>query len=186
MSAYLKQRAEALDAVLHGRRLAVVMHWLVLKSVANGRGASKGAVYAKASTTKTHRRLGFHIGKRFRVHVAQTQAPFFAVCITRMAPRGLDDDNLASSMKAIRDGIAEGLGVDDRKPLVRYVPNEEKAHGRPMVRVELWVPGREHASWRAVETAESLRAQALRIWQLPPSGKKVTQEEAIDLRARRG
>lgn len=36
-----------------------------------------------------------------------------AVRITRIAPRSLDTDNLAMSAKALRDGIAKGLGVSD-------------------------------------------------------------------------
>jgi len=42
------------------------------------------------------------------------------VTITRIAPRGLDDDNLRGAGKAIRDGIADRLGVDDRSPLVEW------------------------------------------------------------------
>lgn len=38
----------------------------------------------------------------------------FDVLLIRVAPRELDDDNLARSFKAIRDGIADAVGVDDR------------------------------------------------------------------------
>ena len=37
----------------------------------------------------------------------------YSVVLTRIAPRPLDDDNLARSFKAIRDGIAEAIGMDD-------------------------------------------------------------------------
>lgn len=45
-----------------------------------------------------------------------------SVLLTRIAPSpGLDDDNLAGSLKAVRDQVAEWLGVDDRDRLtVRY------------------------------------------------------------------
>lgn len=45
-----------------------------------------------------------------------------SVLLTRCGPsNGLDDDNLAGSMKAVRDEIASWLGVDDRKrDIVRY------------------------------------------------------------------
>lgn len=36
-----------------------------------------------------------------------------AVTIVRIAPRKLDSDNLARAAKAIRDGIADWLGIDD-------------------------------------------------------------------------
>lgn len=45
-----------------------------------------------------------------------------SVILTRIAPsNGLDDDNLAGALKAVRDQVAEWLGVDDRHSLqVRY------------------------------------------------------------------
>lgn len=52
------------------------------------------------------------------------------VTLTRVAPsRGLDDDGLAASLKGVRDGVADALGLrDDRSPLVvwRY----EQSRGR--------------------------------------------------------
>ena len=35
------------------------------------------------------------------------------VTLTRIAPRALDSDNLSSALKAVRDGIADALGLDD-------------------------------------------------------------------------
>lgn len=51
------------------------------------------------------------------------------VTMVRVAPRALDDDNLASGFKALRDGIADRLGVDDRDPRVtwRYEQTRGKA-----------------------------------------------------------
>lgn len=42
------------------------------------------------------------------------------VTMTRVAPRALDDDNLQTSFKAIRDEIAAQLGCDDRDPRVTW------------------------------------------------------------------
>jgi hypothetical protein len=43
------------------------------------------------------------------------------VLMTRVAlSDGLDDDNLRSALKSLRDGIASALRVDDRSPLVRW------------------------------------------------------------------
>lgn len=42
------------------------------------------------------------------------------VTLTRIAPRTLDSDNLASSQKHVRDGIAMALGIDDRDPRVEW------------------------------------------------------------------
>ncbi len=52
------------------------------------------------------------------------------VIITRVAPRELDSDNLARSMKAVRDQLAELLGVDDRDARVAWVPRQRKGHVR--------------------------------------------------------
>jgi len=35
------------------------------------------------------------------------------VTLTRIAPRRLDGDNLQRALKAVRDGVADALGVDD-------------------------------------------------------------------------
>jgi hypothetical protein len=53
------------------------------------------------------------------------------VCtITRIAPRELDDDNLAGGCKSVRDGVADWLGIDDRDPRVqwRYAQAKGKPH----------------------------------------------------------
>ena len=43
------------------------------------------------------------------------------VTLTRLAPRALDDDNLARGLSAVRDEIAAQLGVDDRTPEISWV-----------------------------------------------------------------
>ena len=50
------------------------------------------------------------------------------VTLTRIAPsNGLDDDNLAGAMKAVRDEIAAWLGVDDKdRATVRYEYEQER------------------------------------------------------------
>lgn len=48
------------------------------------------------------------------------------VTLTRIAPRKLDDDNLASGFKALRDGIADRLGVDDGDERVRFQYRQER------------------------------------------------------------
>jgi len=42
------------------------------------------------------------------------------ITITRIAPKALDDDNLSRSMKAIRDGIADAIKIDDGDSRVKY------------------------------------------------------------------
>jgi hypothetical protein len=49
-----------------------------------------------------------------RGHIrAASLAPPYLVTLTRLAPRKLDGDNLQGALKAVRDGVADALGVDD-------------------------------------------------------------------------
>ena len=49
------------------------------------------------------------------------------VTLTRVAPRDLDDDNLAYAFKAIRDEVAKRLGLaDDRDPRVRWAYGQRR------------------------------------------------------------
>lgn len=49
------------------------------------------------------------------------------ITLTRCAPRTLDDDNLSSAFKAVRDAVAAYLGLDDRDSRLRFVCKQEKA-----------------------------------------------------------
>jgi hypothetical protein len=48
------------------------------------------------------------------------------ITLTRIAPRPLDTDNLARSFKAIRDGIADALGIDDGSKRLTWNYTQEK------------------------------------------------------------
>ena len=72
--------------------------------------------------------------KRHRItawaELRQHERPAFLgpvrITMTRIAPRTLDDDNLASGFKATRDGVADWLGVDDGHPSLSWVCRQEK------------------------------------------------------------
>ena len=61
------------------------------------------------------------------------------VVLTRVAPRPLDDDNLASAFKATRDGVADALGIDDRDARIAWKYSQLKPDkGQPThVRIEI-------------------------------------------------
>jgi hypothetical protein len=65
--------------------------------------------------------------------------PFpFHVHMTRLASRKLDTDNLAGALKAIRDGVAQYLGVDDGdERLVTWSVGQEQQKGYN-VRIEFY------------------------------------------------
>lgn len=66
----------------------------------------------RAKRAQEHRFFGRALGKAAG---ARPLAPGerATITITRVAPRALDDDNLASCAKAVRDGVADALGVPD-------------------------------------------------------------------------
>lgn len=50
-----------------------------------------------------------------------------AVKLVRIAPsNGLDGDNLQGALKAVRDGIADAFGVDDRDPRLTWVYEQRR------------------------------------------------------------
>jgi len=53
------------------------------------------------------------------------------VQLTRVAPsNGLDGDNLVSSLKAVRDGVADALGLDDADPSITWTYRQERGNWR--------------------------------------------------------
>lgn len=58
-------------------------------------------------------------------------APEICVHLTRIAPRPLDDDNLSRAFKAVRDGIADAMGIGDKAEEYRWVYHQrsDKALG---------------------------------------------------------
>ncbi len=52
--------------------------------------------------------------------VARGVALPVVVTLTRISPKALDDDNLRGAMKAVRDGVADAFGLDDRNPQLRF------------------------------------------------------------------
>ena len=47
--------------------------------------------------------------------------------LTRLSPGTLDSDNLQGALKAVRDGIADRLEIDDGSEAVRWVYAQEKS-----------------------------------------------------------
>lgn len=81
--------------------------------------------YAKAKRIRDQKQI---VAAFFRVK-RPDRPPFpLVVTITRLGPRALDSDNLASSGKHVRDAVATWLGVDDgvaERTLIDGVPQVE-------------------------------------------------------------
>ena len=52
--------------------------------------------------------------------------PPYEVTIVRIAPRKLDGDNMAAACKAVRDGVADAIGIDDGDDRIRWIYGQQK------------------------------------------------------------
>ena len=88
---------------------------------------------ARAKRVKTERTEA-----AFAVRVSRHKPLPCKVLLTRISPGTLDDDNLQGALKAIRDGVADALGIDDRDPRVSWRYAQAKAgKGVYAVRIEV-------------------------------------------------
>jgi hypothetical protein len=69
----------------------------------------------KAKRTRAQREL-------VAIYIGGKRPPALPVVVTliRIAPRALDGDNLQSAFKAMRDEVANWLGVPDNHPSIRW------------------------------------------------------------------
>ena len=110
-----------------GRRVICANLSLRLPSTANLREHWA----TRARRAKSHRAAG-----RFAVSRLVECPPLpVTVTLVRVSPRRLDDDNLAAAFKAFRDGVADGLGVDDRDARIAWRYAQER--GPVAVRLEV-------------------------------------------------
>lgn len=104
--------------------LTIPLSGLRLVSLANQREHWR----VRSKRAKQHRTTaGWRVAAVLRSE-AMIRYPL-TVIITRIAPRVLDDDNLAGACKSVRDGIADALGIDDRDPRVKWAVAQRK--GKP-------------------------------------------------------
>ena len=87
--------------------------WGVLLPVKTVSEANQREHWApKAKRAKTHRRTAAALCPRATLPAVVT--------LTRYSAGTLDDDNLRGALKAVRDGIADALGVADNDPLISF------------------------------------------------------------------
>lgn len=99
--------------------------------------ATMGARMAKASATKKARQRAYayacaELGPNPRPKFSSYTLAFF-----HATNRKRDDDNLAASCKAYRDGIADALGMDDHGLVMAATPTTAIDKQRPRVEITL-------------------------------------------------
>ncbi len=73
-----------------------------------------------------------------QAHFGKPPAPPLVVLLTRIAPRKLDGDNNQGALKAVRDGVADWLGIDDGADCVTWTYGQEQGAPKAYaVRVEV-------------------------------------------------
>ena len=94
---------------------------------------------AKAKRQKAHRAAAHLLILQARRALAWPDGRK-RVLLTRIGARMLDDDNLAGAFKAVRDGIADGLEINDGSDAVQWRYAQEKSPGLKInaVRVQIW------------------------------------------------
>lgn len=124
---------------------------LRLVSEANARGSWP----AGASRAAEQRRV---VGLTLRTRKAPSLP--CVVRITRIAPRELDDDNLARACKAVRDEVAAFLGVDDRNPQASWAYGQRRGKAREYA-VRITVRSLDEVTARVTSDGDTTRVE---VW----------------------
>ena len=151
-------RTVPLDAsAVHHRRSTPAADGVVVVEVPGLRLVSEANQRAGAHWAKSHRTSAARSAVARALRGRTLPRLPLRVCITRLAPGTLDDDNAASACKASRDSIAAVLGVDDADPRVTWrVAQERTKRGVYGVRVTL-APVDGRASVVAGDAADVVR-----------------------------
>ena len=123
------QRATAPVVALPPGAVVVTIDGLKLASEANARGHTKHGKSNRAAAVRA---------AVTRALQGRALPPLpLRVCVTRVAPRRIDTDNLASACKSARDQVAAVLGIDDGPGETRAVWRESQERGVYGVRITL-------------------------------------------------
>jgi len=109
-----------------------------------------------------------------------TEGPLLIVRLTRVGPRPLDTDNLATALKGHRDAVAARLRVDDASPLVRWEYHQVK--GEPAVVVQAWRIGEQPPEYMVDSVPQPTRTKgAPRASYAPPSSNPVDAAKEAEM-----
>jgi hypothetical protein len=89
------------------------------------------------SRTKPHKEIVF-LACRTTFGATPPKLPL-VIKMTRISPGMLDDDNAVGAMKAVRDSVAQYLGINDRDNRVKWLVGQEKGkRGQYAVRIDVY------------------------------------------------
>lgn len=111
-----------------------ILRWTIHVRTVSANIAYAGEHWSKRAKRAAEQRwvVGATIGNRIRGLLPCT------VTLTRVAPRGLDDDNLLGALKSVRDQVAQCIGVDDRDQRIDWRYAQERGAPREYaVRIEV-------------------------------------------------
>lgn len=102
---------------------------------------------ARAHRAKSQRKIAA-ICMRSRVNsrwvAAAIDSSGITVRLERVAPRGLDGDNLQGALKSVRDGVADALGINDNNPRVTWLYGQRRGAAKQYaVEIQILVGGGE-------------------------------------------
>ena len=142
LSPFLERRLRALQIIAeaHEPLASLTLPGVHLTGTTNG---SQGVTIAGRRARRARQRglgsMGHNAAASLRLRALLDQHGALVVRVVRVAPRALDDDNLAATLKRVRDGLARHLGVDDKHPCVEYVPDADRGAVREnAVRLEVF------------------------------------------------
>jgi hypothetical protein len=93
-----------------------------IKTISEANSRDHWAIKAKRAKSQ---RLSARIAITLHIQGIKWNAEYTKVILTRIGKRKLDSDNLARSMKAIRDGIADVTGIDDGDERITWEYKQE-------------------------------------------------------------
>ena len=105
---------------------------MTLPSVANARlhWAAKARLVKSQRASTTLMLHANQVGQQLRI---VRKGERLRVLLVRVGPRKLDDDNLSSAFKAVRDSVAAYFGIDDGDERIKF--NYGQDTGRAMVQM---------------------------------------------------
>lgn len=112
-----------IESLNRGQRSAVGTRGVTMAALRRQRFAARGKV--KRQRNGAHTAMKAKLPSALRAQLLR-ESERLVITLTRLAPGRLDhEDNLTAGFKAVRDGIADALGVNDRHPTLRWFYAQE-------------------------------------------------------------